>query len=37
VCDLPGFRVTLLERDDATFERVFKTIADSVNEFMGST
>lgn len=36
VCDLPGFRVTLLERDDATFERVFKTIADSVNEFMAS-
>jgi aspartate/methionine/tyrosine aminotransferase len=37
VCDLPGFRVTLLERDDATFERVFQTIADSVTEFMRSS
>jgi alanine-synthesizing transaminase len=37
VCDLPGFRVTLLERDDATFERVFKTIASSVNEFLASS
>jgi aspartate/methionine/tyrosine aminotransferase len=37
VCDLPGFRVTLLERDDATFERVFNTIADSVNEFVSSS
>ncbi len=36
VCDLPGFRVTLLERDDEKFERVFKSIADSVNEFIAS-
>jgi len=36
VCDLPGFRVTLLERDDAKFERVFRMIAESVNEFMSS-
>jgi len=36
VCDLPGFRVTLLERDDEKFERVFQSIADSVNEFIAS-
>ncbi len=36
VCDLPGFRVTLLERDDAKFERVFTSIAESVNEFVAS-
>jgi aspartate/methionine/tyrosine aminotransferase len=36
VCDLHGFRATLLERDDATFTRVFRTIASSVNEFVAS-
>ncbi len=36
VCDLPGFRVTLLERDDETFRRVFSTIAAAVNEFVKS-
>ena len=36
MCDLPGFRVTLLERDDAKFEQVFKSIADSMVEFLGS-
>jgi aspartate/methionine/tyrosine aminotransferase len=36
VCDLHGFRVTLLERDDATFSRVFRTIASSINEFVAS-
>ncbi len=36
VCDLPGFRVTLLERDDAKFEKVFSSIAESVNEFIAS-
>jgi aspartate/methionine/tyrosine aminotransferase len=36
VCDLPGFRVTLLERDDAKFEQVFQSIADSVKEFVAS-
>jgi len=36
VCDLPGFRVTLLERDDAKFEKVFASIAESVNEFVAS-
>ena len=34
--DLQGFRATLLERDDATFTRVFRTIAASVNEFVSS-
>lgn len=32
--DLHGFRVTLLERDDATFTRVFQTLASSINEFI---
>jgi len=36
VCDLPGFRVTLLERDDETFRRTFSTIAAAVNEFVKS-
>jgi alanine-synthesizing transaminase len=36
MCDLPGFRVTLLERDDATFTHVFKTIAAAVDEFVNS-
>ncbi len=34
--DLRGFRTTLLERDDATFTRVFKTIASAVDEFVNS-
>lgn len=34
--ELQGFRATLLERDDATFTRVFRTIANSVNEFVNS-
>jgi alanine-synthesizing transaminase len=36
MCDLPGFRVTLLERDDATFRRIFSTISAAVNEFVAS-
>jgi aspartate/methionine/tyrosine aminotransferase len=36
MCDLRGFRVTLLERDDATFTRVMKTIAAAVDEFVNS-
>lgn len=36
MCDLPGFRVTLLERDDATFESVFRSIASSMQEFLSS-
>jgi aspartate/methionine/tyrosine aminotransferase len=36
MCDLRGFRVTLLERDDATFNRVFRTIATAVDEFVNS-
>jgi alanine-synthesizing transaminase len=34
--DLRGFRVTLLERDDATFCRVMQTIAAAVDEFVDS-
>ena len=33
---LQGFRSTLLERDDAVFELAYKTIADSVREFVAS-
>lgn len=34
--NLRGFRVTLLERDDATFNRVFRTLASAVDEFVNS-
>ncbi len=36
MCALLGFRVTLLERDDATFERVFTTIAQAATEYLQS-
>ena len=36
VCDLPGFRTTLLERDEAKFEQVFNSIAESIDEFLAS-
>jgi aspartate/methionine/tyrosine aminotransferase len=36
MCDRPGFRSTLLEADEATFERVYRTLADAVNEFLES-
>ncbi len=33
---LQGFRATLLERDDATFEYAFRTMVEAVEEFVGS-
>ncbi len=35
-CDLKGFRVTLLESDEARFEQIFKTIRDKIKEFLAS-
>jgi alanine-synthesizing transaminase len=32
---LRGFRSTLLERDDATFERIYRSLAEAIREFMG--
>lgn len=34
--NLRGFRITLLERDDATFTRVLRTIATAADEFVNS-
>ncbi len=31
-----GFRITLLERDEATFTRIFKTIAETINSYLAS-
>jgi alanine-synthesizing transaminase len=36
MCDLPGFRSTLLEQDDARFEHIYGTIAQAVREFIAS-
>ena len=36
VCDLTGFRSTLLERDDAVFERTYRTLAAAITEFVNS-
>lgn len=33
-CDLQGFRVTLLESDDAKFEWVFRTLRDKIVEYL---
>jgi aspartate/methionine/tyrosine aminotransferase len=33
-CGLQGFRVTLLESDDAKFEWVFKTLRDKITEYL---
>jgi len=33
---LPGFRMTLLDKDDAEFERVLKTIAEKIVEYIES-
>jgi len=33
-CDLQGFRVTLLEADDAKFEWVFKTLKEKITEYL---
>ncbi len=35
-CDLQGFRVTLLESDDARFEWVFTTLRDRITEYLNS-
>jgi len=35
-CDLQGFRVTLLESDDAKFEWIFKTLRDKIKEYLES-
>ena len=35
-CDLQGFRVTLLESDDAKFEWVFRTLKDKITEYLKS-
>ncbi len=31
-----GFRITLLERDEATFTRIFKNIADNITKYLES-
>ncbi|MCB1167189.1 MAG: aminotransferase class I/II-fold pyridoxal phosphate-dependent enzyme, partial [Leptospiraceae bacterium] len=36
VTDLRGFRCTLLEKDDAVFEETYRTIAESIQEFLAS-
>jgi aspartate/methionine/tyrosine aminotransferase len=33
-CDLQGFRVTLLESDDAKFEWIFKTLREKISEYL---
>jgi aspartate/methionine/tyrosine aminotransferase len=35
-CDLQGFRVTLLEADDAKFEWIFKTLREKIAEYLQS-
>jgi len=35
-CDLQGFRVTLLESDDAKFEWIFKVLRDKISEYLQS-
>jgi aspartate/methionine/tyrosine aminotransferase len=35
-CDLKGFRITLLESDDARFDRIFRTVRDSIKEYLKS-
>jgi hypothetical protein len=34
--DQPGFRITLLERDEAELTRIFQTIAASVGTYLRS-
>ena len=36
-CDLQGFRVTLLESDDAKFVWIFKTLKEKITEYLLST
>ena len=35
-CDLQGFRVTLLESDDAKFEWIFRTLSEKITEYLQS-
>lgn len=35
-CNLKGFRITLLESDDARFERIFVTVRDKIQEYLTS-
>ena len=35
-CDLQGFRVTLLESDDAKFEWIIRTLKDKITEYLDS-
>jgi alanine-synthesizing transaminase len=35
-CDLQGFRVTLLESDDAKFEWIFRTLKEKITEYLQS-
>lgn len=35
--DLQGFRITLLERDEATFTKIFTIIADSIKHYLNSS
>jgi len=35
-CNLKGFRTTLLESDDARFERIFKTVRNKITEYLAS-
>jgi len=34
--DLQGFRITLLERDEETFRKIFETIAESIQAYLAS-
>ena len=35
-CNLKGFRVTLLENDEARFEQIFKTIREKIVDYLKS-
>jgi len=35
-CELKGFRITLLESDEARFDRIFRTVRDSIKAYLKS-
>src|SRR5512141_813749 len=35
-CELMGFRITLLESDEARFEQIFRTVRDKIKEYLAS-
>jgi aspartate/methionine/tyrosine aminotransferase len=35
-CNLKGFRITLLENDDAKFEQIFRTVREKIIEYLES-